>query len=116
MRRLVVLVIVVVAGLLAYNYVTTGKLSLRPPTHSGAKSELADLEKQFAAAKAEFEAAARAAGLTGVDMTSQAAAAHAKLERIQKSLDDFKQKAKAELAEQADKLQERIEEFKRQLR
>ena len=116
MRRLVVLVIIVVAVLLAYNYVTTGKLSLKPPMRSGAESELADLEKQFVAAKAEFEEAGRAAGLTGVDMTSQAAAAHAKIERIQRSLQDFKQKAKAELAEQADKLQERIEEFKRQLR
>ncbi len=116
MRRLVVLVIIVVVGLLVYNYVTTGKLSLRPPMRSGAESELADLEKQFVAAKAEFEEAGRAAGLTGVDMTSQAAAAHAKIERIQRSLYDFKQKAKAELVEQADKLQERIEEFKRQLR
>jgi hypothetical protein len=116
MRRLIVLVIIVLAGLLAYNFVTTGTLSLRLPVRSGAQSELADLERQFAQAKAEFEAAARAAGLTGVDMSSQAAAAHAKMERIQKSLDEFKQKAKAELAQQADKLQQRIEEFKRQLR
>jgi len=86
MKKLILLVIVVLAVWLAVNYVRTGTLSLFPPAATPEARELRDLEDELRAIDAKIESAGRAAGLTGVDTTGDVAALQARREQIEKRL------------------------------
>jgi len=86
MKKLILLVVVVLAVWLTVNYVRTGTLSLFPPAPTPQAQELRDLQDELRAIDAKIEAAGRAAGLTGVDTTTDVGALQARKEQIQKRL------------------------------
>ena len=92
MKKLIVLVIVVLAVWLGVNYVRTGSLTLFPPAVSAAEKERNDLQEEMRAIDAKIEAAGRAAGLTGVDTTTDVGALQARKEQIQKRLEELRGK------------------------
>jgi hypothetical protein len=90
MQKIVLIVVVIVLGLLAFNYFTTGELSLMPPGGSSDDgSELNKLRGEFRAAAREFRQAGRSAGLSGVDTTDAAGAALAAVERVEKQVESL---------------------------
>ena len=86
MKKLILLVVIVLAVWLTVNYVRTGTLSLFPPTATPQAQELRDLQDELRAIDAKMEAAGRAAGLTGVDTTADVGALQARKEQIEKRL------------------------------
>jgi hypothetical protein len=91
MQKLIVLVIVIVAALLAVNYFMTGELTLIPGSGSSAGSdesgEINRLRGEFRQAAREFRQAGRGAALGGTDTSDAAAAAIAEIERVQKAVE-----------------------------
>jgi peptidoglycan hydrolase CwlO-like protein len=90
MKKLIVLVIVVLAVWLAVNYVRTGTLSLFPAAATAAEQEKRDLEAELSAIDAKIESAGRAAGLSGVDTTADVAALRVRREQIEKRLESLR--------------------------
>ena len=83
MKKAIVAVLFVVAGLLAYNFATTGELTLVPSfALSEDERQLKDLEARFKAARKEFAGAHRTAAVSGIDMTADAEAARRARERF----------------------------------
>ena len=112
-KRLVVLIVVLAGALLAYNYFTTGNLTLMPgATLSAEEQELNDLEAQLKQEVRQFAQAGRAAGLSGVDTTASAEAARVEIEKIQRRLDELERKASATVKEKVRKLEQELREAK----
>ena len=86
MKKLILLVVIVLAVWLTVNYVRTGTLSLFPAATTPQAQELRDLQDELRAIDAKIEAAGRAAGLTGVDTTADVGALQARKVQIQKRL------------------------------
>ena len=110
-------ILVIVVGLAAYNYFTTGKLTLIPSSSVSAEaSELKDLGARFNAAKRQFAAAGRAAALSGVDSTADAEAAMLEIEQVEARLSKLKRRLGSDPARRdAERLERTIREFKRDL-
>ena len=86
-KNLVIAVVLGVVALLALNFLTTGELTLVPTTPLAAHAREVDrLEDRFVTAAHEYTQAGRAAGMTGMDTTSQAQAALEDLNRIEAEL------------------------------
>ena len=117
MKKIVLLVIAIVGGLLAYNYLTTGELRLLPGGQAESSPELVSLREDFDAAKQSFAQAGRSAGLTGMDTTFDAGAALEGIERIEKELLALKPRltSDADIAD-AERLESEIKRFKGELR
>lgn len=87
MKKVLIVVILGVAALVAYNFATTGKLSLIPSAALSTEDrELRDLEQRLESAKHQFAQAERAAGIGGLDTTGDVEAARAAVKRIQSDL------------------------------
>jgi hypothetical protein len=114
MKNVIIVIIILVAGLLAYNYFTTGKLTLIPGSSmSEEEEEIAVLEREFKIASREFRQAQGGAAIGGIDTTSEADAAYREVERIEKALTAMQRKLKEPAAkERAKELQDRITHFK----
>ena len=111
MQKIVLIVVVIVIGLFAYNYFTTGELSLMPSgVSSDDGSELNRLKGEFRRAAREYRQAGRAAGLSGVDSTSAAGAALAAVDRVEKQVEELMGRA------EDDKVKSDAEELLREIR
>jgi hypothetical protein len=76
MKSLITIVVVVVVALVAFNYFQTGKFSLVPGGGmSQEEKELNRLKGEFRRAAQAYRQAGRAAGISGLDTTSDAEAA-----------------------------------------
>jgi hypothetical protein len=84
MKKLLLLVAVVVFGLLAFNYFTTGELRLLPASSSPQAQELDRLQSDLRAAVRSYRSAAQAAGVSGVDFTAEATATRREASTIEK--------------------------------
>lgn len=87
MKNIITIVVVVVVALVAYNYFQTGEFSLMPG------GGMSDEEKQLNTFKGEFRRAAqtyrqagRSAGVSGMDTTSDAAAAIQTVEGVERDV------------------------------
>ena len=111
MKSFLLLVILVVIGILAYNYfVDTG-----PVTED--EKELKALENDFETALKQMQKAGRMAGLSGMDTTSEAEDVINGMERIKENLIMLKNRLKeGRLLKRADGLEERIKRFLRENR
>ena len=119
MKKLAVLIVIVVAGLVIFNYATTGTLRLLPASISMSDEEraVADLEERFEAARKQYSQAARSAGLTGIDTTGDADGALRSVEQIASDLKKLQQELSSGPAkEKAQTLAASIEGYKRSLR
>ncbi len=112
MKNLLVGIVVVVLGLLAYNYVTTGEVSLTAAfTLSAEEQQVRELERDLHSTIKSFNEAGRTAGLAGVDMTADADAARRTVLQIKKEVkalqkrltEDGAKRRAAELAAEVDK-------------
>jgi len=117
MKKIVLLVVAVVGALLAYNYTTTGELTLLPQGPlSGEEQELQRLERDFETAAGEFNQALRSAGLAGLDTTGDADAAMKEVRRIERKLDDLMRRLVSDDERgKAERLRRRLLEFKRKV-
>lgn len=115
MKNILVLIVVVVAALLAYDYVTNGELSLMPSGPSTAEGEeLQRLERAFERAEKAFGQALRSAGLAGLDTTGDAEAAMEEVHRAERELKKLMPRLKSEDERRAaERLKMRIRDFKR---
>jgi|GEM_PF-1010252 len=115
MKNIVVLIVVAVAALLAYNFFTNGELSLMPSGPSSAEGrELMRLERGFEKAEKEFGQALRSAGMAGLDTTGDAEAAMDEARHVERDLAKLMPRLKAEdERRKAERLKMRIREFKR---
>jgi len=117
MKKFAVLLVVVVVGLLGYNYATTGEVKLVPSfSKSLEESKVAELSDDFAAAKKQFAQAHRTAGLSGVDTSSEADAAIDDVKRIKRQLEKLRKTLSEEKAKSsAGELASAVKDFERTL-
>jgi hypothetical protein len=87
MKNIIALVVVVIAGLVAFNYFQTGEFSLLPGGGmSEEEQELNRLKGEFRRAAQSYRQAGRAAGMSGLDTTSDADAALRTVEGVERDL------------------------------
>jgi len=90
-KKILTAVFVCLLGLMAFNWFTTGEVALIPTTPLSAEGrELARLEGEFASVTHDYYQAGRAAGMTGMDTTSEARAALNEMDRIEKALQELR--------------------------
>ena len=118
MGRIVVLIIIAVAGFVAYNYFTTGEISLTSsPTLSEEEQEVKSLADSFNEAQREVRQAERTGAVSGVGNLGAVEDAINEIDRIQNDLAALKSSLESESAiEQAERLEGEIEAFKRGIR
>jgi hypothetical protein len=111
------LIVIVLATLLGYNYLSTGRLTLIPGAAlSDEEKQLASLEKALRAAERSFAQAGRAAGMAGIDTTADAEAALRDVEMIDKQLKDMKKSASSEaIKTKIERLERQVAEVKRKM-
>lgn len=117
MQKIVLIVVVIVLGLLAFNYFTTGELSLMPAGGSSDDGgELNRLRGDFRAAAREFRQAGRSAGLAGTDTTHAAGAALAAVERVEEQVEELAKRTEdPEVKAEAGKLLNEIKKYKQDI-
>jgi hypothetical protein len=116
-QKIVLIVVIIVLGLLAFNYFTTGELSLMPGGGSSEDgSELNRLRGEFRSAAREFRQAGRSAGLSGMDTTDAAGAALAAVERVEKQVESLAERAEdVDVKAEAEKLLSEIKKYKQDI-
>jgi hypothetical protein len=127
MRTVIALIVLVAAGLVVYNVATTGEVRLLPRRMSAEEREIAELERQLAAVKGEFERAVKAAAGSSAEVKAQVEAARVQVQRIQQRLDATVARLGAVTRERAHRwsnraadraraLERAVEAFRRELR
>jgi hypothetical protein len=94
MKKLVLLVIVVAAAWLGVNYVRTGSLSFSPPAVNAEEEHLQALQRDLDDVNSQIASAGRAAGMTGMDTTSDVSALMVKKEKLEKEIAEARAKLK----------------------
>jgi hypothetical protein len=114
MKSLLILALMVVIGLLAFNYLTTGELKVLPGSSvGGSEQELNRLQGEFRNAAREYRQAQKSVAVSGVDATDAASSALAEVDRIEDEVRQFAKKASTpELKAGADKLLKEIAQYK----
>ena len=80
-------------ALIAFNYVSTGEITLIPTTPLSAEArQLSQLHDRFVTATHRLNQAGKAAGATGLDTSSDAQAALTELDSIERELKELKGK------------------------
>ena len=92
MKKVVVLIVLALVVWLGYNYFQTGEVSLFPRTVSAEEKALTALEKDLADVNAQMAQAGRAAGMTGMDTTSDVSALMAKKDQLEKQISEARKK------------------------
>jgi len=86
-KNLITIVVVVVVALVAYNYFQTGNFSLMPGGGvSDEEKQLNTLKGEFRRATQTYRQAGRAAGVSGMDTTSDAAAALQTVDGVERDI------------------------------
>ena len=117
MKKLALVLVVAVAGLVAFNYSTTGEWTLTPSfSKSEEETAVQDLQQGFDAARKRFAQAHRAAAVGGIDTTADAEAAGRSVQSIKRELDSLRKTLSEERAKrQADELATAVREFLKDL-
>lgn len=118
MRNLITIAVVVVLGLVAFNYFQTGELSIMPGgSMSDEAREVNRLRGEFRSAAQEYRQAGRSAGLSGLDTTGDAEKALNSVEGIERDLRKLRGQVKeAEVRGEIDELLAEIADYKNDLR
>ena len=102
MKKLAVVLVVAIAGLLAFNYSTTGELTIIP---SFSKSEeeraVQDLQDEFDVAQKRFAQAYRTAAVSGIDTTADADAAIGSVKSVKRKLESLRKTLSEERAKRS---------------
>lgn len=118
LKRLLIVVVLAAGALVAYNYATTGSITLVP---SGGVSvedrEVSELRQRFERARTQFAQAHRAAAIGGVDTTGDVEATLADVGRIERELAALKKRLTSPPSiREAEDLSRAVAEFSRQTR
>ena len=105
MKKLVLLSLVLAAGVAVWK--------LRGP---GSHDDLSQLQARLDAAERSYQSAGRAAGLSGMDTTAEAASSLAEVERIEHELKDRSRTASPETKVRIDELLARVSTVRSKLR
>jgi len=118
MKKLVIVVVLAVGALVAYNFATTGSFALIPRGGLSAEDrEVRDIRERFERAQQQFGQAHRAAAIGGLDTTGDVEAARASLQRIETDLAALRKRLTSPSAiRDAEDLSQEVAELSRQLR
>jgi hypothetical protein len=113
-KNLIAIVVVVVVALVAFNYFQTGEFSLLP---GGGKSpdeqELNRLKGEFRRAAQAYRQAGRAAGVSGLDTTSDIEAALQTVDGVERDVKALRKRATdPEVKAKIDELLAEIKKYK----
>ena len=111
MRNALIVVVLLVAGVVAYNAMSGGGCPL-----SDDQAMLEDLEYRFDEARKKMSGAGRSAGLTGIDTSADAESARLEIERILESAQKLARGANESVRPRAERLERTIREYMNQLR
>jgi flagellin-like hook-associated protein FlgL len=118
MTRIVILIIIAVAGFVAYNYFTTGEISLTSSsTLSEEEQEVKNLADSFNEAQRQVRQAERTGAVSGVGNLGAVEDAINEIDQIASDLGTLKNSLESASAmKEAEQLEREIEEFKRGIR
>ena len=118
MKNLITLAVVVVVGLVAFNYFKTGELTIIPGgSMSDEAREVNRLRGEFRQAAQEYRQAGRTAGLSGLDTTSEAEAALNRVDGVERDLKKLRGAVKEpEVRTEIDDLLAEIAKYKNDIR
>ena len=114
MRNLITIAVVVVVGLLAFNYLTTGEFKILPSSSmTEEEHEINRLKGDFRRATQEYRQAGRQAGISGMDTTAAAEMALSTVAGVERDLNILrKEVSDPEVRESIDDLLKEIMKFK----
>lgn len=115
MMKIIMVISIVAAGLVAYNYVTTGELSLIPPSAlSAEEQEVKNLADSFHKAQKMVRQAQRSSAVGGIGNIDIVDDEMNQLEEIESDLDILMENLESGSAmKKAEQLEREIEAFKR---
>ena len=118
MTRIVILIIIAVAGFVAYNYFTTGEMALSPSsTLSEEGQEVKNLADSFREAQRQVRQAERTGAASGVGNLGAVEDAINEIDQIESDIVTLKSSlTSASAMKEAERLESEIEEFKRGVR
>lgn len=118
MKSVVTLAVIVVIGLVAFNYFQTGEFSVIPGgSMSDDAREVNRLRGEFRRAAQEYRQAGRSAGFSGLDTTSDVGVALNAMEGVERDLKKLRaQVEEAEVRGEIDELLAEIAEYKNDIR
>ncbi len=114
MTKIILVIIIVVAGLVAYNYVTTGEISLVPGfSLSGEAQEVQNLADRFHRARRMVTQAQRSAGVGGIGTIDIVADDMSEIDQIERDIVTLMDSLESVAAfEKAERLEREINDFK----
>lgn len=117
MKKFVLTLVFVAAGLVGFNYATSGEFKLIPSfSKSEQQQAVQDLTDRFASANKMAAQAHRQAGMSGIDTTSDVEAARIETGRIQRELKSLQKNLTEDKAiRQAKQLSREMQDFVRSL-
>jgi len=117
MKNLITIAVVVVVALVAFNYFQTGEFKLLPGSSmSPEEQELNRLRGEFRRAAQTYRQAGRAAGMSGLDTTSDAAAALQTLDGVERDVKQLRKRTKdPEVKSKIDELLAEIKKYKQDI-
>jgi hypothetical protein len=115
MRVLLAAMVLALAGLVAYNYVTSGELRVIPARASSDELDLRRLQQRFDDARRELSEAARNAGKAGDDVAARTEAARRKLTEVKRDLDALLGKMQAGAKGTSKKVQRGVQDKAKRL-
>ena len=118
MQKIISLIIIAAAGLVAYNYFTTGEMSLIPSsTLSGEEQEVKNLADSFRESQKQVRQAERTAAVSGIGNMDAVEDAINEIDRIESAIVRLKSSLESASAlKEAERLEGEIEAFKRGIR
>ena len=117
MKNIIAILVVVVVGLVAYNYFSTGELTFFPSSAmSQEEQEVNRLQGEFRRAVREFRQAARQAGISGMDNTAVEAALSTVAD-VERNLELMRNETEdPDVRDKIDELLDEIKKFKTDIR
>ncbi|HEV8374868.1 MAG TPA: hypothetical protein VGR38_01395 [Candidatus Polarisedimenticolia bacterium] len=90
-KKIILGLVLAVVALLAFNFVSTGEITLIPTTPLSAEARtLNRLYERFVAATHQLNQAQQSSGVSGLDTTADAQAALTEMEQIERELKELK--------------------------
>jgi len=118
MKNILTLMVLAAAGLVAYNYFTTGKISLIPSaTLSVEEQEVKRLADSFNEAQRQVRQAERTAAVSGIGNLDAVDDAISEIDQIESAIATLKSSLQSPSAlKEAERLEREIDAFKRGIR
>lgn len=116
-KNMLIGVVVIIAVLLVFNYLNTGKITLIPSFGlSEEERDIKMLEEELRDIERSFVQAGRASAISGVDATADAEAAMRMVKHVESKAKELKRNASSEeIKNKIERLEDKIRELKNKL-